>query len=76
MKKLICFIVIFFIFANISYSGEKNVSFLTVVGPTYNNVKVQAHNTAYMNGMKIIGVRTTKVGDNWVRTVKITPKYQ
>jgi len=75
MRKLICFILIFFYCATISYSGEKNVSFLTVVGPTLNSVKVQAHNTAYINGMKIIGSRTTKAGNNWVRTVKITSKY-
>lgn len=75
MNRLNYIVFLFFCLVSPLLAGEKNVSFLTVVGPTLNSVKVQAHNTAYINGMKIIGARTTKVGDNWVRTVKITSKY-
>lgn len=56
-------------------AGDKPVSFLTVVGPSLRSVKVESNNTAYMNGMKIIASRTIKSGDNWVRTVKVVPRY-
>jgi len=75
MNKLYC---IFFIYFYTMFSSpaqeRKNISFLTVVGSSLSNVNVQAHNAAYINGMKIIGTRTTKQGNTWTKIVKIEPK--
>lgn len=76
MNKLNYIIFLFFCLTSFLHAGEKNISFLTVVGPSLRDVKIQAHNTAYINGMKIIGTRTVKTGDTWITTVKITDKYQ
>jgi hypothetical protein len=59
----------------ISLGGEnKSVSFISISG-SLNFVKTEARNTAYMNGLKIIGTRTTKQGELWTTVVKVVPRY-
>jgi hypothetical protein len=76
MKKIYYFILLYCSIIFTSFGGEnKSVSFITITGPSLNFVKVEAHNTAYMNGMKIIGSRTLKQGNNWITVAKVIPKY-
>ena len=76
MKIIIYFLLIFLNYTFYSLANDKNISFITVTGASLRSVTTQTHNAAYMNGMKIIGTKTVKLGDTWVRTVKVTPKYK
>lgn len=75
MKIIIYFLLIFLNYTFYSLANDKNISFITVTGASLRSVTTQTHNAAYMNGMKIVGSRTVKVGDNWVRTVKIKSRH-
>jgi hypothetical protein len=74
MKKSIYLIILNLLLICNGFSQEKNVSFVTTVGTTLRSVQVQANNIAKFNRMKIVGIRTTKQGDNWVRVVKLIPR--
>jgi len=75
MNKLIIYsIVLLCLIVNI-YANDKPKSFITSVGTTYRSADVDAHNIAYMNGLKITGKRVVKNGDVWVITVTTVPRY-
>jgi hypothetical protein len=78
MKKLIKLLVIgifYFFGTNFAKAGDnKQVSFITGVGSSYREADVNAYNTAYMNGFKIVGKSTKKSGDIWVITARVVPR--
>jgi hypothetical protein len=76
MKKIINIIVFLSLISSVGLSNDKKLFiFLTTTGKTINQAHTEAHNIAYMNGMKIIGRKTIKNGDSWVATVKMVSKY-
>ena len=80
-KKIIKISISVFIFNFLVLNGEihanekKMTSFITATGSTIGEARARAHNTAYMNGMKIIERKTYKNGDSWISIVKITPRH-
>ena len=56
-------------------AGEKPASFITVVRSSNRFLDSEAPNFAYMNNLKIVGSRVSKQGDNWVKIIKVVPKY-
>jgi hypothetical protein len=75
MKKIICSIFLYLIMGYCLQAGDKPVSFVTVVSSSGTFIDREARNFAYMNNLKIIGSRVTKQGDNWVKVIKVVPKY-
>ena len=56
-------------------ANDKNVLFLTSVGSSFGNARIEVSKTANFNGMKILSTRTVKQGNIWVSVAKVTPKY-
>lgn len=75
MKKIIYLIFLYFISAFYLKAGDKSISFITIVKSSSISANAEAHNFAYMNNLKIVGSKMTKQGDNWVKIIKVVPKY-
>lgn len=75
MKKIIYFLFLYFVFQLHLEANEKPVSFITIIRPSNISLASEARNFAYMNNLKIVGSRLTKQGDNWVKIIKVVPKY-
>jgi hypothetical protein len=72
MKTFLILTVIFNFIINHSFANDKSIGFITAVGSNYRNAIISAENTAYMNGLKVIGKNTTKSGEIWVTTIKVS----
>jgi hypothetical protein len=76
IKLLLLIITIYF---SLNYSvftqENKQISFITGVGSSYREADVNAHNTAYMSGLKIISKSINKSGEIWVVTVKTVSRH-
>ena len=71
-------ILILFYFTNLGFvraQDNKPIAFITGAGSTYREADVNAHNTAYMNGLKIVSKSVSKSGGIWIITVKTVPRY-
>ena len=75
MKKIIYFLFLYFILAFYLEASDKPTSFVTIVSSSNISLASEARNFAYMNNLKIVGSRLTKQGDNWVKIIKVVPKY-
>jgi len=75
MKKLISYIFVYFCILLSAQANDKNVLFLTSVGSSFGNARIEVSKTANFNGMKILSTRTVRQGNIWVSVAKVTPKY-
>jgi len=75
MKKLISYIFVYSCILLSAQANDKNVLFLTSVGSSFGNARIEVSKTANFNGMKILSTRTVRQGNIWVSVAKVTPKY-
>ena len=76
MKKLIIFTLINIYFLFTSYGNDKNIIFVTSVGSSFTEARLNAYYIASINSMKVMSTQTVKQGNSWVSVAKVIYKYK